>query len=705
MRYLRSLVAGIIVVGTVCACSVAADAQNDAASHRFAEVVTLANAERYAEAVALAGDFLEIQPPEQALAAAALAFRRTGDIPMALLLFRDGQKRFPGQAEFIAGEICTLTDAHDYDQAETVIMQNRRYANAGPVADAIAYLTDHRTSAVFSTLRDQAAALARSGWYGQALVMLDQLQELRPETPSMLYDRLIILSWAGRHEEALALADTLDLATTPGYVKQAVAASLRADGRLEEAEQLYRTLHEEYPDNVRIAEGLVMTWLGQNRVGEAEELMRQFNSETASSPMPAAEKMLITLMQDQAAELSYSDRFSEALALLEHVQETYPGHSGIAFDILAIHSWSGHHQEAAAQAERLDLETAPDYVLQAAAMSYREVGKLKKSEQLYRDLLAKHPDNQVLAEGLALTLISACNLDWAGRVIDQYKTGPDSMQTAEAALVQAYQDKAAILAAEGKSDDAVALLRQVRKQRLGSAGVDQDIMSILAHSGRSEEAAFMADRLEAAQAPAPVRLAAAKAYRDVGRLDDAERLYRDLLALEPGNTEAAAGLALTLIAQKQLDEAELLIERYHRLDPYLLEPAQQALLSARRDQAVQLARAGQYDIALEMLSPLLRDNPNDSDVLGDYLTVLSLAGRDATAAELGAQLNVEEASEHALLAYGTALRKDNRLEQSLDVFRRAAVRFPRSPSIAAGLAMTLGGYGPVRRSCNRSGCV
>jgi Thioredoxin domain-containing protein len=296
----------------------------------------------------------------------------------------------------------------------------------------------------------------------------------------------------------------------------------------------------------------------------------------------AAMDSAVLALREKANGLADEERFNEALAVLEKIQRDYPGNIDVDFDILAVLAWSGRYENAADMALSLPLEQAPDHVRQAAAMAYRETGRLKKSELLYLDLLSRHPDNPTIAEGLALTLVKACNLQRAGDLIARYKTAPNLMTTAETALVMKKRDQAAALAQDGKYDEALALLRALRQEHFGHPGIEHDRIAILSWMGNYAEAAALADSLNLSQAPAQVQSAAAKAYRETGDIEKAETLYRSALARDPANAEIALGLALTAIEKSNLEEAELLLERYEDDDPDLMSQAEKALLAARR---------------------------------------------------------------------------------------------------------------------------
>ena len=109
-------------------------------------------------------------------------------------------------------------------------------------------------------LHQQAVSLARTGNYPQALTLLEQLRKEHPTNRPVLHDYIVILSWAGKDEQALGQLEQLEQLErlnreTPGedipaYVLSAAAQSARRLKQYDRAIDLYRRILGKQPDNL-----------------------------------------------------------------------------------------------------------------------------------------------------------------------------------------------------------------------------------------------------------------------------------------------------------------------------------------------------------------------------------------------------------------------------------------------------------------------
>jgi putative thioredoxin len=127
--------------------------------------------------------------------------------------------------------------------------------------------------------------------------------------------------------------------------------------------------------------------------------------------------------------------------------------------------------------------------------------------------------------------------------------------------------------------------------------------------------------------------AEAQAEEVAGDLDGAEQGYRDALAQDAGNREAAVGLARLLVDRGALDEARQLVaphlpdpdaERVHaaiEVRSWADEPEPGTLMSAKR-----LAAAGRWREALDAMLACLADDRDEARHA--MVTVFSVLGDD-----------------------------------------------------------------------------
>lgn len=106
-------------------------------------------------------------------------------------------------------------------------------------------------------------------------------------------------------------------------------------------------------------------------------------------------------------------------------------------------------------------------------------------------------------------------------------------------------------------------------------------------------------------------------------------------------------------------------------------------------QAVELARAGQHEEALERLRPLAEQADRDAPVRYDYITVLSWAGQDAQAVAASEQADMTAAPAYVLEAVARSARNLGRHEQAVRLYEQAVQQDPEELESRLGLALSL----------------
>jgi protein O-GlcNAc transferase len=156
-----------------------------------------------------------------------------------------------------------------------------------------------------------------------------------------------------------------------------------------------------------------------------------------------------------------------------------------------------------------------------------------------------------------------------------------------------------------------------------------------------------------------------------GRLDEAERLYRQVLALDPGHAMALAHIGLIAQAAGNADAAEALLKRACELQPKLAEAHFHLgnLLRARR----RLAEAERcYRTALDCVPGYLEAHNNLGYVL------IELGRAEDAAACFRRALAIDPAYEGALTNLGNLLREQGKPGDALAHLRAAAALKPDS---------------------------
>ncbi|MCR6629877.1 MAG: tetratricopeptide repeat protein [Magnetospirillum sp.] len=423
---------------------------------------------------------------EPILQAAARAHRSLRQYGKALELYRDGRKRFPTNPVYAVGEVRTLVDAGR--PAEAVAMA-RGAAQAFPndvellMALAAAQEAERQpedASATYGRVLEvapahdearrrrqalvpqgtayrRAIALARSGKAEQALPTLRATRTQAPEDAAVAYDLIVVLSWAGRHAEAITEFERLDPAAVPAWVLREAAAAYRARKRPDKAVGLYRRALAQTPDDLGLTMGLARALSESGQGKDALAVVRDEGVQRSRDPSAlmltaelcerhrdfdgaraAYERVLAlapkrvdarrglrrvlpsTTAYTHAIDEARAGRTTEAEALLSALRTADPGDTTVTADLVAVLSWGGRHAEAVAAFSALPTASrAPAYVVGAAAHSYRELRNYAEAATLYQRALQRSPQPGPLMAALTATLLDAERNDEAAPWLDQ----------------------------------------------------------------------------------------------------------------------------------------------------------------------------------------------------------------------------------------------------------------------------------------------
>ena len=116
-------------------------------------------------------------------------------------------------------------------------------------------------------------------------------------------------------------------------------------------------------------------------------------------------------------------------------------------------------------------------------------------------------------------------------------------------------------------------------------------------------------------------------------------------------------------------------------------------VQTRQYEAVNLARAGEVDEALQIIASLRATTPDDQSLLYDETTILAWAGRDTEVMANAAQLDPETAPEYLLTAVAKSARNVQRFDEAAIWYQAALARRPDNLDARLGLAMTQGDGG------------
>ena len=241
-----------------------------------------------------------------------------------------------------------------------------------------------------------------------------------------------------------------------------------------------------------------------------------------------------------------------------------------------------------------------------------------------------------------------------------------------------------LLARQGKLDDARSHLAAATQLDPGPAGPATKARAWRAMAQidrRTDPSQASNDLLEALKLSPETpqdTLQAAQLADQAGELDSAEKAYRRVLAEDPKNTQAAAGLGHILLAHKQYPEAETLLRAALARQPD--DPVLTAQLAAA------LAAQDKPE-ALPLLQKLHDAHPQDDNITRMLAQLLSEAGKTAESDQLYTQLIAAHPGDAELYtAHGENLIRQQKNQQAFAAFTRATEIDATNADAWSGLA-------------------
>lgn len=130
------------------------------------------------------------------------------------------------------------------------------------------------TPAQLNEQRERAVSTARSGQFEQAIAELQRLDAAGPDLRAT-HDLIVVLTWAGRTEDALNIYEKRGIAATaPDYVQAAVARAYRSRGVHTQAEHIARAALEKKPGDPGWTTFLALIMTDQGRAADADAMLQ-----------------------------------------------------------------------------------------------------------------------------------------------------------------------------------------------------------------------------------------------------------------------------------------------------------------------------------------------------------------------------------------------------------------------------------------------
>jgi tetratricopeptide (TPR) repeat protein len=255
-------------------------------------------------------------------------------------------------------------------------------------------------------------------------------------------------------------------------------------------------------------------------------------------------------------------------------------------------------------------------------------------------------------------------------------------------LAQVYQS--GILLGQNRIDEGLDYLRdQLDTEADGDLGPLVQLVRTQILTGRFDEArAYVDEELEKRPDSVPLQLLSANIHALQGQLEEAEELYRDLLARQPDIEPAVLQLQALLRATERESEAEALIERSLKVLP---KSRRLRLLEAYR-----LERSGRTEEAIAVYEILYREDSSDVVVANNLASMLSNF-RDSEEDLERAHAIARRLTGSDVPAFqdtlGWILFKRGDIEGAIARLEPAAAALPEEPSVTVHLGLAYAAAG------------
>lgn len=278
---------------------------------------------------------------------------------------------------------------------------------------------------------------------------------------------------------------------------------------------------------------------------------------------------------------------------------------------------------SAPRGTRAVLACATALVLLACGLvGAQRLGAYASELSIWRDALAREPDDPIVHQGLGSALVEQGRWEEAAHHFA-------SAVALDPAFADAYSNLAGVLRKLGRREEALAALACSAEATPGIAAAQLAYGSALAEAGRLREALARFDaavRLRPGDATA--HFARGTALLRLGRAADAAEALERCVALDPERVEALNNLGLALFGNGAIEQATARFERAVALDPRSGDAhfnLARALLRAERteraiahlEQALALARDGRdAALARNASATLRRVDPERAPLAG-----------------------------------------------------------------------------------------
>ncbi len=110
------------------------------------------------------------------------------------------------------------------------------------------------------------------------------------------------------------------------------------------------------------------------------------------------------------------------------------------------------------------------------------------------------------------------------------------------------------------------------------------------------------------------------------------------------------------------------------------------------------AKSGNYEKAIKGLADLYEKRPNNQNLIGEYITVLSWAEKYEEVSSLVGKLDISAAPDYAIAASALSLRKTEQLEKAEEFYKNGLAKYPHNIEMLSGLIYTYIDMGKLKEA-------
>jgi len=443
-------------------------------------------------------------------------------------------------------------------------------------AGTINALAENNQNKNLIAAHDKAIQLARQGKHDQALLIIKPLLDAQPNNKKLFYDYLTVLSWAERDQEIIELSKDLKTSELPKFVLANIAKSALRTHNFELAASHYQLLINRFPNNDSY--NLVYAW-ALTEIGQAQKAYSYLKKRTATKNSYLSE------LEKSATLMVKNNALIPALTIINYVLEMAPKRSSALQQRIVIANELG----AAHLAEKM--------------------------AQQHPELILEQQQHKTTGDRLAT------RINW-GKLSPNDKQLP--FQETDLAIAQ-LQQRITTLSAHSTIDNP-ALLRS--QYDLIEALHDRNYMKQLIQIYES-----LANSKNTTLIPAYVRKSVADAYHQQRLLEQAAKLYKQLLIELPNDFNLQMSAFYLDIDLENYDSAQ------ERINKLTIEQAPWVKVKGskgwrentdklRADSAATFldAYSNRLETAQQKFTQMLDTAPHNSDLISSLGTIYSYRG-------------------------------------------------------------------------------